>query len=89
MSPYWYRNYINSLTGITYWQDLVKGILNDDRVNERLDDQDTVTMKIRKGGKVYRVVVSDITPVEEKIEIEFEGDEPSRHLTLLSDCTHP
>jgi len=79
MSPYWYRNYINSLTGITYWQDLVKGILNDDRVNERLNDQDTVTMKIRKGGKVYRVVVSDITPVEEKIEIEFEGDEPSRH----------
>ena len=66
MSPYWYRNYINSLTGITYWQDLVKGILNDDRVNERLEDQDTVTMKIRKGGKVYRVVVSDITPVEER-----------------------
>ena len=89
MSPYWYRNYINSLTGITYWQDLVKGILNDDRVNERLDDQDTVTMKIRKGGKVYRVVVSDITPVEEKIEIEFEGNEPSRHRLLLSDCTHP
>jgi len=64
---------------LTQWQNFVNAVLNDKGVTDRLETQDTVTMKIRKGDKVYRVVVSDITQSKEEMEIEFEGDEPNRH----------
>lgn len=64
---------------MTQWQNFVNAVLNDNGVTDRLETQDTVTMKIRKGDKVYRVVVSDITQSKEEMEIEFEGDEPNRH----------
>ena len=79
MWPYWNRHYLSSMNGLTQWQNFVNAILNDGSVTDRLETQDTVTMKIRKGGKVYRVVVSDITQSKEEMEIEFEGDEPNRH----------
>jgi uncharacterized membrane-anchored protein len=79
MWPYWNRHYLSSINGLTQWQNFVNAVLNDNGVTDRLETQDTVTMKIRKGDKVYRVVVSDITQSKEEMEIEFEGDEPNRH----------
>ena len=63
---------------MNYFEKMVHDLFATDEVANRVKLQDTVTMKIRKGDKVYRVVIEEITPVE-KMEIEFEGDEPSRH----------
>jgi len=53
--------------------------MGNEEVTKQADLKDTVTMKIRKGGKVYRVILTEITPEEDKIEVEFEGDAPSKH----------
>ena len=79
MGPYWYRNFNNNFeTTWDFYERLVKELIGNEEVAKQADLKDTVTMKIRKGGKVYRVVLTDITPEEEKIEVEFEGDEPSK-----------
>jgi len=76
MGPYWYRNFNLGNTTWDFYERLVKELIGNEEVTNRADSQDTVTMKIRKGGKVYRVILTEITPEEDKIEVEFEGDEP-------------
>jgi hypothetical protein len=79
MGPYWYRNFNNFGTTWDFYERLVKELMGNEEVTKQADLKDTVTMKIRKGGKVYRVILTEITPEEDKIEVEFEGDEPSKH----------
>jgi len=79
MGPYWYRNFNNFGTNWDFYERLVKELMGNEEVTKQAELKDTVTMKIRKGGKVYRVILTEITPEEDKIEVEFEGDEPSKH----------
>jgi|TARA_R110001592_G_scaffold62450_4_gene191185 hypothetical protein len=79
MGPYWYRNFNNFGTTWDFYERLVKELMGNEEVTKQAELKDTVTMKIRKGGKVYRVILTEITPEEDKIEVEFEGDEPSKH----------
>ena len=79
MGPYWYRNFNNFGTTWDFYERLVKELRGNEEVTKQAELKDTVTMKIRKGGKVYRVILTEITPEEDKIEVEFEGDEPSKH----------
>lgn len=79
MGPYWYRNFNNFGTTWDFYERLVKELMGNEEVVKQAELKDTVTMKIRKGGKVYRVILTEITPEEDKIEVEFEGDEPSKH----------
>jgi hypothetical protein len=72
MGPYWYRNFNLKDTTWDFYERLLREILGQEEVTNKVDNQDTVTMKIRKGGKVYRVILTDITPEEEEINIEFE-----------------
>jgi hypothetical protein len=79
MGPYWYRNFNYFGTTWDFYERLVKELMGNEEVTKQAELKDTVTMKIRKGGKVYRVILTEITPEEDKIEVEFEGDEPSKH----------
>ena len=72
MGPYWYRNFNLKDTTWDFYERLLREISGQEEVTNKVDNQDTVTMKIRKGGKVYRVILTDITPEEEEINIEFE-----------------
>jgi len=77
MRPYWYRNFNLKENTWEFYERLVREMLGQEEVTNRVDNQDTVTMKIRKGGRVYRVILTDITPEEEEIDIEFEVDDSS------------
>ena len=77
MGPYWYRNFNLKENTWEFYERLVREMLGQEEVTNRVDNQDTVTMKIRKGGRVYRVILTDITPEEEEIDIEFEVDDSS------------
>ena len=77
MGPYWYRNFNLGNTTWEFYERLVREMLGQEEVTNRVDNQDTVTMKIRKSGRVYRVILTDITPEEEEIDIEFEVDDSS------------
>jgi len=77
MGPYWYRNFNLGNTTWDFYERLVREMLGQEEVTNKVDNQDTVTMKIRKSGRVYRVILTDITPEEEEIDIEFEVDDSS------------
>tara|TARA_R110000803_G_scaffold470_9_gene1600 strand:- start:1498 stop:1752 length:255 start_codon:yes stop_codon:yes gene_type:complete len=77
MGPYWYRNFNLKENTWEFYERLVREMLGQEEVTNKVDNQDTVTMKIRKGGRVYRVILTDITPEEEEIDIEFEVDDSS------------
>ena len=82
MGPYWYRNFNLKENTWEFYERLVREMLGQEEVTNRVDNQDTVTMKIRKGGRVYRVILTDITPEEEEIDIEFEVDDSSSSTDL-------
>ena len=67
MGPYWYRNFNNFGTTWDFYERLVKELMGNEEVVKQAELKDTVTMKIRKGGKVYRVILTEITPEEDKI----------------------
>ena len=77
MGPYWYRNFNLKENTWEFYERLVREMLGQEEVTNKVDNQDTVTMKIRKSGRVYRVILTDITPEEEEIDIEFEVDDSS------------
>ena len=78
MGPdWWNRNFYRNWIDV---EKLIRDVLSEDEVSNTLSRNRTVTMKVRKGGRVYRVKVEDITVEDaEEISIEFEGDEPSKH----------
>jgi hypothetical protein len=59
-----------------YFNDIISRILNPKSFEKRIENKECVKATVRKGNKVYSVVIKDITPENEEIEITFEDDTP-------------
>jgi hypothetical protein len=59
-----------------YFNDIISSILNPKSFEKRIENKECVKATVRKGNKVYSVVIKDITPEKEDIEITFEDDTP-------------
>lgn len=60
-----------------YFNDIISRILNPKSFEKRIENKECVKATVRKGNKVYSVVIKDITPENEDIEITFEDDTPT------------
>jgi hypothetical protein len=69
---------------IMQYVDTLEEFLNDVNVKSKITKGENVVAKVKRGGKVYRMTIVDITPKKEtddKITIEFEDsstDEDSK-----------
>lgn len=79
--PYKYFKEYQPFTPFTskekdYFNNIISSILNPKSFEKRFKNKECIKATVKKGHKVYSVVIKDITPKNEDIEITFEDDKP-------------
>ena len=82
-NPYGFNPYTpyNWRKSLKHYVDTLEKFLNHEDVKNKIAKGERVVAKVKRGDKIYRMTIEDITPDSEddKITIEFEDSPPDKH----------
>tara|TARA_Y100001938_G_C7910878_1_gene339537 strand:- start:379 stop:702 length:324 start_codon:yes stop_codon:yes gene_type:complete len=82
-NPYGFNPYspYNWRKSLKHYVDTLERFLNHEDVKKKIAKGERVVAKVKRGDKIYRMTIEDITPDSEddKITIEFEDSPLDKH----------
>ena len=81
MYPFWNNtnNWRKMNDDLNQMHRIMNHFINDSGVQERLEGNNVVHAKIKYGDKVYKIVMEEVVPKEDSVEIEFDDPPPEKH----------